>query len=336
MKIAVDAMGGDFAPEEVVKGAVEGARQHMVGIILVGQEGRINNELGKYDTNGLDIDIVHTDQWIMEGEHPAFALREKRNASILLAVKLVKSGKADAAVSSGNTGGVVAAALSVLGTIEGISRPVFGGIFLETAPRMFAADLGGNVDVRPHQLLDFAVIGSVYIKKMFNITDPTVALLSNGKEEGKGNELTKAAVPLFKKSGLNFIGCLEGNDLALGAANVIVCDAFVGNIVVKFGEGLGLTIIDLVKKELTGKLPESDIQSLNNKIFRATNSADSKGGGPMLGVNGIVCKGHGRSKAPEIAKNIGEARFFIENGLVKTLGDELLAARRKVTEIYQE
>jgi phosphate acyltransferase len=330
MKIAIDAMGGDFAPVETVKGAVLGARKYGVDIVLVGHEDRIKEQLSSCDTSGLNIDIIHTDQWVLEGEHPAFALREKRNASILVAAKLVKNGKADAVVSSGNTGGVVVAALSVLGTVEGISRPVFGGTILELAPQMFAADLGGNVDVRPHQLLDFAVIGTVYIRKMFGIENPTVAILSNGAEEGKGNELTKAAVPMFKQSGLNFIGCVEGHELAAGKANVIVCDAFVGNIVVKFGEGLGKSIIGLVEKELQGKLPESEIKNLTDKIYRASNSADTHGGGPMLGINGIVCKGHGRSKAQEIAKNIGEAKFFVENGLVTALGEELRIAKSKI------
>lgn len=330
MRIAVDAMGGDYAPAEIIKGAVMGARENDVGLILVGQESAVRNELAKHDTAGLDIEIVHTDEWLIEGEPPAYALRQKRNASILLAVKQVKTGKADAVVTAGPTGGAVAASLAILGTVEGISRPVFGGTFLNLAPRMFAADLGGNVDVRPDQLLDFAVVGTVYIRKTFGIQNPTVALLSIGKEEGKGNELVKATVPLLKQSGLNFIGCVEGHDVVLGTANVILCDAFVGNIMVKFGEGMGKAIIDMVENELKGRLPESEIKKLADKIYLATNTADAAGGGPLLALNGVVCKGHGRSRAAEFAKTIGQAKFFVQADLPGSLREEVAAARSKI------
>jgi glycerol-3-phosphate acyltransferase PlsX len=330
MKIAVDTMGGDYAPHEIVKGSIVGAHENGVDLILVGPEKTLQQELVKYDIQGINIDLVHTDEWLLEGEPPAYTLRRKRNASILLAVKQVKAGKADAIVSAGPTGGVLAAALEVLGTVEGISRPVFGGCFLGLAPQMFAADLGGNVDVRPDQLLDFAVVGTVYVRKTLGIQNPTVALLSNGREDGKGNELTKAAVPLLKQSGLNFIGCVEGHDLVAGTANVIVCDAFVGNIIVKFGEGLGKAIINLIKEELKDKLANDGINSLADKIFSATNIADSLGGGPLLAVNGVVCKGHGRSQAEEFAKVIGQAKFFAENDLPGSFQAELAVAKSKV------
>lgn len=330
MKIAVDSMGGDYAPTEIVKGAIIGAREHRVGLILVGPRKTLQQELDKYDVRGINIDVVHTDEWLNEGEPPAYALRQKRNASILLAIKQVKTHKADAIVSAGPTGGVVAATLGILGTVEGISRPVFGGTFLGLAPQMFAADLGGNVDVRPDQLLDFAVVGTVYIRKTLGIQNPTVALLSIGREDGKGNELTKSAMPLLKQSGLNFIGCVEGHDLVMGTANVIVCDAFVGNIVVKFGEGLGKAIINLIQEELKDKATTDEINSLADKIFSATNTADSLGGGPLLAVNGVVCKGHGRSQAEEFAKIIGQAKFFTENDLPGSLQAELAAVKNKV------
>jgi phosphate acyltransferase len=334
MKIAIDVMGGDFAPVETVKGALDGAREYGIDLILVGQESKIHDELSKHTIKDLSIDILHTDEWLIEGEHPAYALRQKRNASILLATKLIRDGKADAVVSAGPTGGVVAAAVGVLGTVEGISRPVFGGTILGSlAPRMFAADLGGNVDVRPHQLLDFAIVGTVYMRKMFGIESPTVALLSNGAEEGKGNELTRAAIPLFKQSGLNFIGCVEGHDLVRGTANVIVCDAFVGNIIVKFCEELGKSIIKYIETDLAGKTPVNELKALTEKIFKATNCADSKGGGPLLAVNGIVCKAHGRSRAPEITKIIGEAKNFVQNDFLGALKAEIVLAKSKIKDI---
>jgi len=334
MKIAIDAMGGDFAPAETIKGSIDSAHEYGIEPVFVGQESKIKAELSKYNIDGLSIEVVHTDEWLIEGEHPAYALRQKRNASILLAVKLVKEGKVDAAVSAGPTGGVVAAAVGILGTVEGISRPVFGGTFLGSlSPLMFAADLGGNVDIRPHQLLDFAIVGTVYMRKVFGIENPRVAILSNGAEEGKGNELTKSAIPLFKQSGLNYIGCVEGHDLVRGTANVVVCDAFVGNIVVKFCEELGKAIIKNIESDLAGKAPDEDLKKLTGKIFEATNMADTKGGGPLLAVNGIVCKAHGRSKALEIAKIIGEAKYFVQNDFLGALKTEILAAKSKLKEI---
>ncbi len=330
MKIAIDAMGGDYAPEEIVKGAVAGAREHGVEIILVGPAARIEQELAKHDHKGLKIEIVHTDEYLVEGEHPAYALRQKRQASILVATKLVKEGKADAVFGAGSTGGVVASALGILGTVEGIARPVVGGAFLGFAPKTIMMDLGGNVDCRPDQLLDFAIVGTVYARKMLGIENPTVALLSVGAEEGKGNEVVKESFPLFKQSGLNFIGNVEGYDIPSGRANVIVCDGFVGNIIVKFGESLGKTICHWLEDKLNGKLPEKDVKEISGGLLRATNAADVAGGGPLWAVNGIACVAHGRSKAPEIAATIGQAKLAVELDLVGALKAELAAVKARL------
>ena len=330
IKIAVDAMGGDFAPAEIVKGSVLGAGEHEVGIILVGPEDRIKAELAKHDTSGLHIEIEHTDEYLVEGEAPAYALRKKRNASIIVATRLVKEGKAAAAVGVGPTGGVFASALQTLGLLEGLSRPVIGGPFLGFAPQTIMIDLGGNADCRPDQLLDFGIIGTVYARKYLNISNPTVALLSNGREEGKGNEIVKEAYKLFKLSGLNFIGNVEGNDIALGSANVIICDGFVGNIVIKFCEGLGNTTAQWLEKMLRGKLRENEIEEIVKAYKQATISADTAGGGPLWGVNGVVCKAHGRSRAPEVAKAIGTAKNMVETDLVGTLKSELAAVRSRI------
>ena len=334
MKIAIDAMGGDFAPEKIIKGAVEGARQHGVGIVFAGPQERIQTELAKYDIAGLDIEIIHTDEYLIEGEQPAYALRNKRKASILLAVKAVRDGKASAAIGVGPTGGVFAAALGVLGTLKGLARPVIGGNFLGFAPNTVVIDLGGNVDSRPDQLLDFGIIGVVFAKKWLNIPNPTIALLSNGVEEGKGNEIIKETYGLYKKSGLNFIGNVEGNDIVNGKANVIICDGFVGNTIVKFCEGLGTVTANWLEKTLAGKLPSEDIRKIITELKRATISADSTGGGPLLGVNGVVFKAHGRSKAPEVATTIGTAKRMVEVDLVGTLKTELQAVRSKLNIPY--
>ena len=327
MKISVDAMGGDFAPEELIKGSVQGAREHNVGIIFVGPENVIKAELAKNDISGLDIEIEHTDEYLLEGEHPAFAMRKKRKASIMVATKLVRDGRAEAVVGVGPTGGVFAAALQVLGTLEGLNRPVIGGQFLGFTPNTIMIDLGGNVDSRPDQLLDFGIIGTVYARKWMEISDPTIALVSNGVEEGKGNEVVKETYDLFKQSGLNFIGYVEGNDIAHGKANVIICDGFVGNVVAKFCEGLGDVIGKWLETELKDKLDSNGMTSLITALRRATIPADAVGGGPLWGINGVVCKAHGRSKAPEVASTIGTAKKTVEIDLVGTFQKELAAIK---------
>ncbi|MBI4286453.1 MAG: phosphate acyltransferase PlsX [Chloroflexi bacterium] len=330
MKISVDAMGGDFAPQEIVQGAVVAAREHRVGIILVGPEERIKAELAKHDTRGLDIEIVHTDEYLIEGEHPAYAMRKKRNASILLATKLVKEGRADAVVGVGPTGGVVASAMQVLGTVEGIGRPVVGGPFLGFTPNTVMIDLGGNVDCRPDQLLDFGIVGTVFAQKWLNIPNPTVALLSNGAEEGKGNEVIREAYTLFKNSGLNFIGYVEGYGIGNGQANVIICDGLIGNIVVKYTETLGQAICRWLEGKLVGKLSPADIKALTDELTLKTDLADAVGGGPLWAVNGVACVAHGRSHWPEVAKAIGAAKRAVEVDLVGALKRELAAIRGKV------
>lgn len=330
MKIAIDAMGGDFAPEEVVKGSVSGAREHNAGIILVGPEEIIRAELAKYDTSGLDIEIEHTDEYLEEGEHAAYAMRKKRKASIMVATKLVRDGRAAAVIGVGPTGGVFAAALQVLGTLEGLARPVIGGQFLGFTPETIMIDLGGNVDSRPDQLLDFGIIGTVYARKYMGIPNPTVALISNGVEEGKGNEVVRETYELFKKSGLNFTGYVEGNDVALGKANIVICDGFVGNVVAKFCEGLGNVAAEWLEKMLRDKVQTNEINEIVSAWKQATIPADQSGGGPLWGIDGVVCKAHGRSKAPEVAKTIGTAKYMVETDLVGTLKSELAEVRSKI------
>ncbi|MBP1706971.1 MAG: plsX [Chloroflexi bacterium] len=330
IKISVDAMGGDNAPGDAIKGVVLGARESAAGLILVGQQDKIKAELAKYDTSGMDIEIVHTDEYLVEGEQPAYALRTKRNASIAQAAKLVREGKASGLLSAGPTGGVVSAALGIMGMVEGISRPVVGGPFLGFAPQTVMMDLGGNIDVRPDQLLDFAIVGTVFAKKVLNIPDPKVAILNVGVEEGKGNELAKSAYPLFKKSGLNFIGNVEGYDIPLGKANVIVCDGFVGNILVKFTECLGRVEARWLENKLKGKIADKDIQEICGSFLKATNAADTSGGGPIWAVNGLVIKIHGRAKYDDFARAVSQMKFFAEKDVVNALKSELVGIRARL------
>jgi len=330
MKIAVDAMGGDYAPGEIVKGAVIAAKEYGVDITLVGPTERIEGEVAKHDTSGSNIEIVATDEYLVEGEHPAYALRKKRKASILVATKLVRDGMADAVIGAGPTGGVVAAALQVLGTLEEISRPVAGGCFLGFVPNTVIMDLGGNVDCRPDQLLDFAVVGTVYARKLLNIPNPSVALLSVGVEEGKGNEQVNESYPLFRESGLNFIGNVEGYDILSGRANVIICDGFVGNILVKFCEAMGKTTAQWLEDQLRGKLPEAAIKETVDSLLQITNAAEALGGGPLWAVNGVVCVAHGRSQAEEFARAIGQAKLAVELDLIGSLKEELASVRSRL------
>ncbi len=323
-------MGGDYAPAEVVQGAVKAARDYGLGIYLVGQQDKIKTEMAKYDTAGLDIEIVHTDEFLVEGEQPAYALRNKRQASIALATKLVRDGKAAAVFSAGPTGGVIASALMILGMVEGISKPVLGGPFIGFAPKTVIMDVGGNIDVRPDQLLDFAIVGTVYARTLLDVADPTVAILSVGSEEGKGNDLIKNAYPLFKKSGLNFIGNVEGYDLPTGKANVVVCDGFIGNVLVKFYECLGHVEAKWLENKLKGKLPDAEIREICSSLLKMTNAADSAGGGPIWAVNGLAIKGHGRSRFDDIARGINQAKLLAEKDIVTALKRELLAIRARL------
>jgi glycerol-3-phosphate acyltransferase PlsX len=330
MKIAVDGMGGDYAPQEIVKGSVDAAKQFGVGILLVGPQDKLQQELTKHDLTNAEIEIVHTDEYLIEGEEPAFTLRKKRNASVALAAKLVRDGKADAMISAGPTGGVVASALQILGTVGELSRPVIGGPFLGFAPNTIMIDLGGNVDCKPEQFVDFAIVGTVYAKKMLNIENPTVALLSIGAEEGKGNEQVKLSYELFKKSGLNFIGNIEGYDIPSGKANVVICDGFTGNVLVKFCEALGKTICQWMEDNLKGKLAEEEIKAMTGQLLRATNAADARGGGPLWAINGIACVAHGRAKAIEISRVIEQVKENVEKDWLSALKEELAAAHARL------
>lgn len=331
IKIAVDAMGGDFAPGEIVKGSVQAARELGVDIILVGVKADIEAELAKIDTANLPIRLVEASEIIKDGEEPAFAVIRKPNSSVALATKLVKNGEADAMISAGSTGASMVAALQYLGTLSGIERPMAGGAFLQLAPKTVTLDLGANVGCQPYHLVNFAVAGSVFARTFLGIDNPTVGLLNVGAEEGKGNELAKAAYPLLKKSGLNFIGNVEGMDIAGGKANVIVCDGFVGNILVKFCEGLGRIVSQWLTQELKDNLNPSDVEKVSRKLYGLMSPAEVMGGGPLWGVDGVVAVAHGSSRAPQIVGTIKQAKLAVESGFVDTLRTELEKAQTRIS-----
>ncbi len=307
-RIALDAMGGDYAPAEVVLGAVQAARELGVGVLLVGPETLIREELAKHETAGLDLDVVHTDEVIGMDEHPAEAVRAKPRNSITLAHQLVRDGRAVAAVSAGNSGAVMAAAIFTLRRIKGVDRPAFGGVVPAAGGRQtLVLDMGANTDCKPPYLLQFAVMGDAYMRSVFGVEHPRIGLLANGEEETKGDQLTQQAHQLIKSAaptlGLNFIGNVEGRDINAGEVDVVVCDGFVGNVVLKLSEGLAKMLLETIRKELTSNPISLVGAALARPAFNRVRKQldyEEYGGVPVLGVNGVSIISHGRSKAKAI------------------------------------
>ena len=323
VRIAVDAMGGDFAPEETVKGAISAAAQGGVQILLAGDPEAIQTELARNQAGNLPIVPVPSQGVIEEGEPPIQALRQKPRASVVVAAGLVKEGKADALVSMGSTGATMAASAFALGLMDGIERPALGGPIIGLAPNTVILDVGSNLDCRPSQLLRFGALGAAFARTYLGTANPRVALLSVGAEEGKGNRQVKEAFEVFQASGLNFVGNVEGNDLAAGRADVVVCDGFVGNVVMKLAEGLGEALAGHLKTRLAELLPSEETEKVGQEVFDLLNRAERAGGGPLFGVKGIAVVGHGRAQASAVARAIQTARHAIEVNLLQSMEEEL-------------
>jgi len=323
VRVAIDVMGGDYAPQEIVKGAIQAVEQDGTELILVGSEDAIHKELEQYDVSGLPVRVVNASEVVHDGESPVAALRQKPDASVLVTMRLAKEGQADAVVSMGHTGAVMVSAMEILGKLEGIKRPSAGSFLGGFAPNTIVFDLGPNADCKPRDLVNFAVIGSVVARKLLHISNPTIALLSNGSEEGKGNKLAKETYQLLKQSSINFIGNVEGNDILQGKANVIVCDGFTGNILLKFCEGLGNSTIEWLRARLGKHLAQKEIDAIGNDLFALTHIADVNGGAMIYGIDGVVWVGHGRSKAPEVAEAIHQVNLAVEANFLGELKSEL-------------
>jgi phosphate acyltransferase len=307
VRVALDVMGGDNAPGETVHGAVQAAREYGFGVYLVGDEGVIRAELAKHDTNGLDLPIVHTDEVIDMHDHPATAVRRKKNASMILALQLVRDGKALGTVSAGNSGAMMAASLFTLKRIPGVDRPALGGVFPTKRNPCLIIDMGANTDCKPEYLQQFALMGSIYMERIFNVSSPRVGLLSDGEEESKGNQQVIDTHQLLKqvapKLGINFIGNIEGRDIPAGFVDIVVCDGFVGNVVLKLGEGLAESLIELIKGQMTStflnKIAAAILRPGLRRVFKRLDYAEY-GGVPLLGINGSAIISHGRSNAKAI------------------------------------
>ncbi|MDO8669897.1 MAG: phosphate acyltransferase PlsX [Dehalococcoidia bacterium] len=332
VRIALDAMGGDHAPEEVVRGGVAAARSGAVDVVLVGDEGRISAVLKGLDAKGLDLPIVHCSQVVEMDEHPGLAYRKKKDSSIVVGLNLVKSGGASAFVSAGNSGAVMASALFVLGRLTGAERPALGTVFPTTKGQAFLLDVGANADCRPVHLLEFAIMGSVYMEKVFGLKAPRVGILSIGEEATKGNQLVLESHGLLKESGLNFMGNVEGKDLPKGVADVVVTDGFTGNVAIKITEGVSEFLLGTIKEAITSRLH----YKLAGLVLKPALKLAAKrldyseyGGAPLLGVNGVAIVAHGRSNAKAIASALRIAGQAVENGLVESIRQGLLERKNK-------
>jgi len=326
MRVAVDAMGGDHAPREIVAGAAWAARELGVEVVLVGPMNRLHSELTALGAGSLPIRVVDAPEVIGMAEAPAMALRRKRRASIVVAVETLRRGETDAVVSAGNTGAAMAAALLTLGRIEGIDRPAIAAVLPTLRGRAILVDVGANVDCRPKHLLQFAVMGSVYASRVLGVVEPRVGIMSNGAEETKGTELVIRAAELLRQSELNFIGNVEGRDFFDGVADVVVCDGFVGNLLLKFGEGLALGIFTLLREELSrGLFVRLGVALATPRLRALARRMDytEYGGAPLLGVNGVCIITHGSSKAKAIRNSIALAAESVRARIVDTIRDDI-------------
>ncbi len=330
MLIAVDAMGGDFAPAEIVKGAAQGSKLYDVDIVLVGDESAIKHCLPAEFAKSGRVTIRHTAEAIRMDEH-VDAVRTKKDASVVIAAALVKAGKADAMVSVGNTAAAMAVATLKLGRIRGIDRPAIAIVMPGNGGPTILLDAGAVADCSVENMMQFAVMGSVYAEKVFSIANPRVSLLSIGEEESKGNELTRATHEALFSSSLNFVGNVEGRHLFSGVADVIVADGFSGNIALKAAEGLAEHVAGLLKEDLKKHpltyIPLALLMPLLKRIKKKLDYCEH-GGAPLLGLNGVCIIGHGRSNARAVANAVRAAKEAVEGGVVSAISNYVTSESR--------
>lgn len=326
VKVAVDAMGGDNSPVEIVKGSVDAVNERPeITVHLVGQEKVLLQELSKYSYDKARITVVNADEVITNDEAPVMAIRKKKDSSIVIALNLVKSGKADAFVSAGSTGAVLVGAQLIVGRIKGIERPPLAPLLPTMNGVSLLVDCGANVDARASHLVQFARMGSIYMENVVGIKNPRVGIVNIGAEEEKGNMLVKETFPLLKNcNDINFIGSVEAREIPNGAADVILCEAFVGNVILKLYEGLASALVKKIKTGLTSTAISTVGAALVKPALKRTLKdfdLSQYGGAPMLGLNGLVVKSHGSSNAIEIKNSIIQCIAFKQNdinGKIKT------------------
>lgn len=320
IKVAVDAMGGDHAPAEIVKGSIEAVQASAkLKVYLVGRKDAIEAELSKYSYPAEQVEIVHAEEVIEMAEPPVMAIRRKKDSSIVVAMNMVKRGECDAYVSAGSTGANLVGGQVIVGRIRGVERPPLAPLIPTATGTSLLIDCGANVDARPSHLVQFAKMGSIYMEHIMGIKNPRVAIVNIGAEEEKGNALVKETFPLLKEcTDINFIGSIEARDIPAGYADVVVCEAFVGNVILKLYEGVGTTLIKEVKAGMMSSLRSKIGALLVKPALKKTLKrfqTEEHGGAPLLGLNGLVVKTHGSSKAIEIKNSILECITFIEQDI---------------------
>ena len=332
IKVAVDAMGGDYAPGEMVAGAVDAVNaQPGIQVLLVGKEDIVNAELSKHTYEKDRIQVVNATEVIATEEPPVNAIRKKKDSSIVVGMNLVKKKEADAFVSAGSSGAILVGGQVIVGRSKGVERPPLAPLIPTEKGVSLLIDCGANVDARPSHLVQFAQMGSIYMENVMKVKNPRVAIVNIGAEEEKGNALVKETFPLLKECpGINFIGSIEAREIPHGGADVIVCEAFVGNVILKLYEGVGATLLNKVKGAMMTSL-RSKIGALLVKPALKTTlksfDASRYGGAPLLGLKGLVVKTHGNSKANEVKNSIIQCVTFKEQGINEKIRERLNADR---------
>jgi glycerol-3-phosphate acyltransferase PlsX len=328
VKVAVDAMGGDNAPVEIVKGAVEAVNDSSkVKVYLVGPEDVVKKELANYTYNKEQIEVVNATEIIEMAESPVMAIRKKKDSSLVRALNLVKDGICDAFVSAGSTGATLVGGQVIVGRIKGVERPPLAPLIPTATGVSLLIDCGANVDARPSHLVQFAKMGSVYMEYVMGVHNPKVGIVNIGAEEEKGNALVKETFPLLKNCpDINFVGSVEARDIPSGAVDVVVCEAFVGNVILKMYEGVGLTLIKKVKEgmmtSLRSKIGGLLVKPALKETMKAFN-VEQYGGAPLLGLKGLVVKTHGSSKANEIRNSILQCITFTEQKINEKIKEKI-------------
>ncbi len=326
--IAVDAMGGDNAPFEIVKGCVRASNENKnIKILLVGREKDVCQELDKYTYDKSKIEIINAEEVISTDEIPTSAIKNKKNSSMVVGLNLVKSGEASAFISAGNTGALLTGAVTIIKRIKGVERPALGTLMpMENGRSALLIDAGANVDAKPSFLVQFAKMGSIYMENVLGIKNPTVGLINIGAEKEKGNSLTKEAYELLEQADINFAGNIEARDLFLGKVDIMVCDAFVGNVILKFAEGFVKSIMRIIKTELLSGILSKIGALLSVGAFKKLKNHfdySKVGGAPFIGLSGLVVKAHGNSAENDIVGAVNQCIKFIENDIVNKIQEKI-------------
>ena len=323
MKIVIDGMGGDNAPKSNVEGAVNAIKEYQVDLIITGDKDLLEKEFSNYEFDRNKLEIVHTTEIIENEDKPVKAIRSKKDSSMVVALNLVKEGKADAIISAGNTGALLAGGLFVVGRIKGIDRPCLCSAIPNVKRGMtLIADCGANADCKPKNLVEFAAMSNIYSRKVLGLENPKVALANVGLEEGKGNDLVKRSYEEIKKLDLNFIGNVEAREVINAYTDIIICDGFTGNILLKSAEGVALSVMSLIKEtfmastksKIGALLIKDDLRKLKSFIYYS-----EYGGAPLLGLNGGVIKAHGSSDAKAIKNAINQGIKFSKGKVVEDI-----------------